>query len=376
LHLGRRGHDAHREPQLGSHDLIARFTADGQGNLATEEYFGGDAQTVSTGANLCGITLPASVYRMAHTYSSGTLATSRYTQANGTSLGFTTANYSIDASTGLVASSDDASGITTDFEYDSLGRLEWEKPEAGHGAWVQRVYTRATSATDPARVLVVHRANGSETGTILAQEEVRFDGFGRVWKERRLMPAGWVVRETRYDAMGQTTRISEWADEDADPFVQHWTEYMEYDAFGRPGRIRPPDGAAHDVTMTYFGDRVVQRRVQVATSLAAESTALTVQRYDRQRRLSQVVEASGEGNANVTTTYSYDVGNRLAGVSTPADGVTQVRSFNYDNLGLLRSESHPEKAGLVTYSGYDARGHPGRKIDGESDLAFTYDRGR
>src|SRR4029077_20256637 len=83
------------------------------------------------------------------------------------------------------------------------------------------------------------------------------------------------------------------------------------------------------------------------------------------------------GNTNVTTTYGYDVGNRLSSVSTTSAGVTQTRSFVYDQRGFLLSETHPEKGasgnGTVTYSLYDSRGHAGRKIDGPHDLTYKYD---
>ncbi|MCP4655471.1 MAG: hypothetical protein GY856_08645, partial [bacterium] len=66
----------------------------------------------------------------------------------------------------------------------------------------------------------------------------------------------------------------------------------------------------------------------------------------------------GAQGADVTTTYSYDAGNRLAKVETTAEGVTQVRQFNYDNRAFLTSEMHPEKGrvdhGFVKYFGYDA----------------------
>jgi len=42
-------------------------------------------------------------------------------------------------------------------------------------------------------------------------------------------------------------------------------------AFGRT-TIRPPDGASHDVTTSYTGDRVVQRTVKIATSRTAEES--------------------------------------------------------------------------------------------------------
>ncbi len=63
-------------------------------------------------------------------------------------------------------------------------------------------------------------------------------------------------------------------------------------------------------------------------------------------------------------------------VSHALQGV-QTRRFTYDNRGFLLWEEHPELGsfgnGRVTYSRYDARGNAGRKNDGRSDLAFTYD---
>ena len=151
-----------------------------------------------------------------HTYTSGTLSASRYQNADGTSVGFLTTDLTIDADTGLASASRDTAGIETAFEYDSLGRLLWEKPESGHGAWVQYVYVPAASPTSLAAIRILHRANGSKTGTILRQEELHFDGFGRLAKVRKLLPGiGWGGRETQYDAQGRRSAVSKWADEDA-----------------------------------------------------------------------------------------------------------------------------------------------------------------
>jgi len=93
-------------------------------------------------------------------------------------LSFYNVDLTIDAPTGLPSASRDVSGIETGLEYDALGRLTWEKPASGHGAWIEYEYT-AASATAPAKVRVRRRANGSKTGTVLA----------RAWT-----PTGWRVR--------------------------------------------------------------------------------------------------------------------------------------------------------------------------------------
>jgi len=71
-----------------------------------------------------------------------------------------------------------------------------------------------------------------------------------VAKERRQMPGlDWVARDTTYDAMGHVSTVSEWYDESV-AGTPALTQYLGYDAFGRPTTIRPPGGASHDVTMS------------------------------------------------------------------------------------------------------------------------------
>ncbi len=50
-------------------------------------------------------------------------------------------------------------------------------------------------------------------------------------------------RTTTYYPQGWLKSRSEWGTSAA-------TRYLNPDAFGRPGTIRPPDGSAHDVTLT------------------------------------------------------------------------------------------------------------------------------
>ncbi|HEX6898270.1 MAG TPA: RHS repeat-associated core domain-containing protein [Thermoanaerobaculia bacterium] len=134
--------------------------------------------------------------------------------------------------------------------------------------------------------------------------------------------------------------------------------------------------------LDYRGARQVERTVKVATAAGVESDALTTEVYDRHGRLLSVTEPSGDANANVATSYGYDVGNRLTSVSTTAyvpgtGNVTQSRSFSYDRAGLLQSETHPELGasgnGSTSYPRYDSRGHLLRRIDGGNDLTFVYD---
>ncbi len=368
---------AHKNSGTGedAKDVLAAYTPDDDGNVQTEQSFGGDKQNITANGTTCTMGLPAPVYQINHTYQFGVRASSQYSGAN-----FFSLNQTVDGSTGLTVQSRDASSIITDYEYDTLGRLTWIKPEAGNfDGWMEYVYSRALSPSALANVLVRRRNNGSQTAAVQAQSQIFFDALGRVWQEKQLLPSGsFNVRETLYDAAGHKASVSELQTGTPTKKMQ----FLNYDPFGRAKTIRPADGASHDVTFNFFGTRVVERTVKIGTTTGApESSATTTETYDRQGRLWKVAEPSGEGGAQVTTTYSYDVGNRLKHVQTQAavsgNPVTQNRFFTYDNRGFLLSEIHPEKGtfgnGNVTYTDYDARGHVGKKTDGPNNLTFAYD---
>jgi len=356
-------------------DLVTVYGLSAQGNVTSESSYGGDAQGGIGAGNLCSLSLPASPeYQINHTYASGVLATSQYV---GT--GFYALDQTIDPSTGLVSSSRDSAGLQTAFEYDALGRVTWSKPAVGQGGWTEYVYTPANPVgTSRANVIVRRRDNGSKSATILNVNIVSFDWFGRVFQEQRRLPGGtYNKRETLYDAAGNKASVSELTTGAA----TSKTSYLNYDPFGRPGTIRPPDGAAHDITMSYSGVRQTTRTVKIATAVGSEANATTTEIHDRHGRLYSVTEPSGDAGANTITTYGYDVGNRLVSVSTPAtvsgSPVTQTRTSSYDRAGLLQSETHPELGlsgnGSTSFPRYDSSGHLLRRIDGANDLTFSYD---
>ncbi|HVF58782.1 MAG TPA: RHS repeat-associated core domain-containing protein [Thermoanaerobaculia bacterium] len=368
-------------------DVLVETLHDGTGNLASERSYGGDNQALAT-VPIGDVVLPQPPeYRVDHTTLYGTQATSTpfNTQA-GTAFSFETLdcgddptvpgdNPGIDLSTGLPSKCRDTSRIATSFEYDDLGRLLWVKPQAGHEGWTELVYTPATSASSLATVNINRQPNGG--GALLTEQVVKFDALGRVWQEQQRMPSGsFSTRETLYNEIGWKASVSELGS------LTRKTVFSGYDPFGRPGTITPPDGAAHAVTFAYAGVGSVARTVQVGTSLSggsvAEVPATTTELSDRQGRLYQVLEPAEANGANTTTTYAYDVGNRLKQVTQATSVGTQNRYFTYDQRGFLLSEQHPEKGtngnGTVTFLNYDARGHAARRLDGPFDLRFTYDR--
>ncbi|MGB7490837.1 MAG: RHS domain-containing protein, partial [Thermoanaerobaculia bacterium] len=272
--------------------------------------------------------------------------------------------------TGAVLTSRDPSGFATSYTYDSAGRVSEIIPQAGSRTVL--TYTNATAA-NPASVLTDRRDNAGTSSRV--QYETVFDDFGRPWLEREQQAGGvWAERETLYNPRGWPVSVSALGDLAAKTF------YLDYDPFGRANTIRPPDGASHDISMSYSGIREVSQSSSVATAPGVEALAERLQRFDAQGRLWQVVESSAPGNQEVLTTVDYNVGSQLSSIHMATQAgphLEQERSFTYDNRGFLLSETHPEKGnqgnGTVLYSGYDPWGNVGTILDGPSQLSFSYD---
>ncbi|HSG40535.1 MAG TPA: hypothetical protein VLE27_12915, partial [Thermoanaerobaculia bacterium] len=350
-----------------ANDLLQVFQRNANGNLVTESHYGGDTQSLSF--NACGMALPASpTYQYTHLYTGG--VRSRTSVTLGTVL--RTLDLTIDTSTGLPNASRDTAGKQTNFSYDTLGRLTLIDPTDDVATTYDYCTATSTPFICPSGVraqIVITRNNGIDVTAV----RQRFDDWGRMINEaERMPPAGnYIDRSINYNALGWQTYVSERSSGSG-------TSFLSYDAFGRPLTVRPPDGGAHDVFISYQGVRQVSRTAKVATSTTAETSATTTEVYDRFGRLYEVTEPNG-----TRTRYEYDVGNRLSKVCQNATGTGtatcgQQRLFTYDHRGFLLSERHPEKGasgnGTVSYFNYDARGHATRKVDGPNDLTFSYDK--
>ena len=363
-------------------DLVTVYQRDGSGNLVREDSYGGNKVPLNTSANLCSAAYTNPQYGMLHqpVDPNGAGRTSQPTDllyrwrrwsspttASGTAFSFLSSDETVDPNTGLAISSRDTAGLETTYSYDLIGRLTSMLP--AQEARTDYVYTLPTEANPNAIPQVqVLRKNGAVS---LAESRYQYDGLGRLWRELRRIPnQGLQIRETLYDGMGHAVSVSELGS------TTKRTENLDFDPFGRSRRLRLPDG--HETQLLYGGDRSVTRKTDIGTTWngtnVTETTATVEELHDRFGRLHTVKESSGAADADVVTSYTYDSAGRLNRVSTPSAAVTQVRTFSYDNRGFLLSETHPEKVGAVTYSGYDARGHVGQKVDGPNTLAYAYDR--
>ncbi len=95
----------------GVNDLLAVYSRDTAGNLTSEQYYGGDTQSIATGT-LCSLTPPSTnQFRIDHTYQYGSMKTSRYIDINGTPLSFYSLDLDIDRNTGRPSASRDTAAI-------------------------------------------------------------------------------------------------------------------------------------------------------------------------------------------------------------------------------------------------------------------------
>jgi RHS repeat-associated protein len=103
--------------------------------------------------------------------------------------------------------------------------------------------------------------------------------------------------------------------------------------------------------------------------------------YDGLGRLTSVCEltsAAGSGTCGQTTPqtgywtrYMYDALNNLTGVTQNAQGTAQTRTYSYDGLGRLISETNPE-TGATTYT-YDSVNSGACNISNPGDLVMKVD---
>lgn len=338
-------------------NLVATFTDDGSGNVATESY-----------------TLGASVtpdYVIENEYQNGTLSSSEYVRDGRTIL--RTVDADVDASTGLPSASRDASGLETRFTFDASGRLT---RTAQQGTLAEAATDYVYTVANPGRASVTI-TRGDTTSKIF------FDGLGRVNEERTTLPGGVVSRRfTTFTPQGQPKTVTTLHD-NADRTGVRRTR-TEYDVFARPTRIyHPDDGSSTGKSQTFlFYDGIFKtiREIQnVQTPEGPLKFRVNLHR-DHQGRLVQVEELKREPEpleVRLRTKYSYDEGGRLIRVNQ--GGGTQIRTFDYDEAGLLTRECHPELGGgCIEYGAFDARGNPGTlrysRAGGEPfELDYTYD---
>jgi RHS repeat-associated protein len=231
-------------------------------------------------------------------------------------------------------------------------------------------------------------------GNSVSDSRTTVDGFGRPVLRQRLQgpsATNYDTAETDYDIMGRPTRSTMPFSASAGTTNSSapGTTKM-YDALGRPLTITDTDGGK--VAFTYINNDVLQ-------TLTGTQSFQKQLEYDGLGRLTSVCEISstlpGAGTCaqsgtktGLWTKYAYDAIGHLLTVTQNAQATSghQTRTFVYDSLGRVTSESNPETGnggtnGTVTYT-YDvacnstpaSAGDLTKRVDNAGNITcFAYD---
>jgi RHS repeat-associated protein len=230
-----------------------------------------------------------------------------------------------------------ANGETMTTTYDSLGR-----PATAKNGWASgnttypATYTYTYSAQN---VVPAWQQKAGIDGVTITT----LDGLGRPIRVSRGDSNGaqsWtdtVYAPCACSPLGKVQQVSQPYAPGGSP---SWTVYS-YDGIGRPLSVVQPDGAS-TTTYSYSGN---------LSSISDPAGKWKMSTTDVLGNVTTVVEpnpALQPGAPTITTSYSYDWMNHVAQVTMTRGATTQVRSFIYNDVGLLTSSTNPEN-GTVTY---------------------------
>lgn len=349
-------------------DLLAVFASNGNGEVASESYYGGDGVPLPPGFNTCSTSISGPQFHVTHDYAAGVMTRSQYD-------GTTFNSYDVDVypSTSAINTSRDTVGIPTTYVYDALGRVTEVHPQGA--GWTEYEYNIPTTSSGVPSLVVRQRPEGaSQLTAAIAEQRYYFDGLGRLIQRKIAMPNNqWATVNRTYDFMGRIAREyvpndSTSPDFDVSFTPSTYTGYT-YDDLGRNTVVKSPDGK--ETNTAYFAASQQRRTSSVATGVNEETPQTARYIYDYLGRLRTVKEK----NNTITAGYSYDIGDRLSFVQITGPEGIQTRTFGYDGRGFLTSESHPE-GGTTSYT-YDAKGNALTKQQGTGgslfDLTYFYD---
>lgn len=243
-----------------------------------------------------------------------------------------------DFNTGQVLTATDENNQATTTQYDSIGRINSVLFSNGGQPVTLKTYSYPSLTETDASTLQVQ--DSYETASITTKTIV--DGYGRTTQSVQ----NDVTAETTYNAQGQVYSVTN--AHASSSSSTDGTTYYTYDELGRALSVQLPGGQS--TTDTYSLNMVIS------------TDALTHQRQrtvDVFGNIASVLEPDASGNLVWQTAYQRDdLGSlkeidQMGGVSDTSQWRT--RTFNYDGLGRLSSQTTKE-AGQLSYT-YDNNGN-------------------
>jgi RHS repeat-associated protein len=270
---------------------------------------------------------------------------------------------------GVVTSSTDANGNVTHFYYaDPM----WRQTEVTYPDGGSTSSTYNTGSSLPWSIATTTAVSSSQNATTTNT----LDGLGRTVQSTSTDPSsstGYHYVNTAFDSIGRVHSVT-------NPFfttgdATYGVTYYTYDALGRTVKVTHPDSTYASSTYTNRAvevtDEVGIQRIYQGDGLGDTSYVCDGINANTQANGVNPSACGLDISANgFLTTYGYDARGNLTSVNYSG----QMRSFAYDGLSRLTSESNPE-SGTTAYS-YDAQ-HWGalyQRTDARSiTTTYTYD---
>jgi RHS repeat-associated protein len=245
----------------------------------------------------------------------------------------------------------------TTYQYTDANAWRVTELDAPDGGWTKYQYNLGTPLSW--NVATTQNLNGTNTRVSTAY----LDGLGRVKQQTVSDPDGTDITDITYDAFGRNSSVTNPYRGSSPP--ANTTTILAYDPMGRPLNTTAQDGSVSSVAYT--------EDTQTLTDAAGKKRTL---QFDGLGRLTGVTE--DPLGLNYGTAYQYDL---LGNLTLVQQGGTHTRTFGYDWLSRMTSESTPE-AGTLSYaylngSGGLCSGDPAnlcKKMDARNkSITFSYD---
>jgi RHS repeat-associated protein len=284
---------------------------------------------------------------------------------------------------GVATSATDVNGQMTSTAYTNA--YFWRPDSSTDQESNTTTYTYGTNPSTTESALSFN--GGSSVATMLNT----LDSLGRAHISQQLQAPGstnFDSAETDYDTLGRAYRATmPYSGTAGQTNFSAPSTITQFDALNRPTQIT--DGGSGTLTFVYSQNDTLTK---LGPAPSGENLKQRQLQYDALGRLTSVCEitsATGSGTCGQTssqngywTQYTYDALGDLTGVtqnSQAASGQQQTRSYSYDEMGRLTSETNPE-SGTTTYT-YDSdsscgnsSGDPVKKIDAVGNVVCaSYD---
>jgi RHS repeat-associated protein len=324
------------------------------------------------------------------------------TDVNGAS---TTLNYGTGScGNSFPTSISEPQGLTKSFSWNCVGGVETSVidengQQTSFGYTQDSAFWRSDSRTDPNMLA----ENLTYTGTTTAEAGITYNGGNSTWDllnnsdglgrmhlvqlEEAPGSTTYDTVETDYDSLGRKTRVTlPFSAAAGGTSATAPAVTTGYDALGR--KLTVTDAGGKNVTFVYNQN---DKYRTIGPSPAGENTKRVQFEYDALGRISSVCEITTLGGSascgqtnpasGFVTQYSYDILDNLIGVTQNAQssGTHQTRTYAYDGVGRLISETNPESLSTTyTYDSDTTCGNsPGdlvKKQDAVGNvICFSYD---